>query len=270
MNYLGVSGSTIFSDAKKFAQLFDYKLEHIEIGEFKNKKQLKRFARMLSHSLCTLGIHSPFLRNKSKYDLIEHVDYSPAQAFINLNSDAKKAKYLGAKYLLVHFPYFDDKVPDNANAIIEDGLIALKKLQDLHEIEIVCEPKLGAGRATDGIKHFNNFPIEIWRKYNLKVCIDVGDYVMAYGEKNMLDPIIKWQDFIRVVHLHNVGYPNGGYVWRPMHPDDAKKGYHNLADTMAFLNTLHEVYFVLEHTPEEDYTTEYLKQSTEYIKNLLF
>jgi sugar phosphate isomerase/epimerase len=270
MNYLGISGSTILSDAKRFNELFDYDLEHIEIGEFKNHRQLKRFARMLSHSLCTLGVHSPFIRGRSKYDLIEHVRYTPREAYANLEEDAKAAVFLGAKYLLVHFPYFDKENRGNTDAIIEDGLIALKKLQDKYDMEIVCEPKLGAERSACGIQYLQDFPADIWRRYNLKICIDIGDYVMAAGERNALSYIKKWQDFIRVVHMHNVGYPNGGYTWRPMHRTDKAEGYHNLDSIMSYLKTLDDVYFVLEHTPSPKYSRQYITECILYARTLIF
>lgn len=270
MNYLGVSGSTILTDAKKFPHLFEYNMEHIEIGEFKNKYQLNRFIKMLANSLCTLGVHSPIFRGKSKYDLIEQVNYSPIEAYKNLQEDAKLAKFLGAKYLLVHFPYFGGQVQGDANQIIEEKLIDLKKLQDKYGIEIVCEPKLGAGRSKYGIEHFSSFPIDIWRKYGLKICIDLGDYVMAFGEKDMVGRIKKWQDFIGVVHLHNVDYIDNSYIWRPIHPDDVKNGYHNLESVLSYFKNLNEVYFVMEHTPEIDYNAQYLKESADYIRAHIF
>ncbi len=271
MNTLGVSGSTIMSDPDKFSELFKYNLSHIEIGEFKTRHDYRMFLNLLEDSLKTFGIHAPLFHGNSKYDIIEHVHFSPETALHHLEKDAKTAAFLGAKYLLVHFPFFLSKNEGDTDTMIENGLAALKKIQRDHGVEIVCEPKLGDMRSPFGIEYMNKFPLETWKKYSLKVCIDLGDYVMAAGDdERAFEYIKKWTDYIRVVHLHNVDYINGKYHWKPMHQNDETDGHHDLVPIVKYLAALDDVYFVLEHTPHMGYSDNYVAQSTAYIQNLIF
>lgn len=269
MNNLGVSGSTIMSDASKFNHLFEYDLGHIEIGEFKNKSDYKLFLKLVGSSLLSFGIHAPIFRGKSKYDIIEHVHYPRDEAIKNLELDAKRAKYIGAKYLLVHFPFFSGHADKNTAELIENGLKKIHEIQKRYGIDIVCEPKLGDNRSPHGIEYLNDFPIEIWRKYGIKICIDVGDYVMAVGDKKAFDYIRKWSEFISVVHLHNVDYKDNDYFWKPMHQNDETDGHHDLAPIIKYLAGLDNIYFVLEHTPHMGYSDEYVMQGVEYIRRLI-
>ncbi|MBN2879910.1 MAG: TIM barrel protein [Clostridia bacterium] len=270
MNTLGVSGSTIMSDPQKFHQLFEHKLNHIEIGEFASRRDVRAFINMLKISGATLGIHAPILRGRSKYDVIEQVDFPPSTAIRHLERDAKMAKRMGAKYLLVHFPFFSKETAGDTNSIIENGLAALYKIQQKYHIPIVCEPKLGLLRSAAGIEYLNNFMVDIWAKYQLKICIDLGDYVMAVGDKKALKYIKKWSDFIMVVHLHNVDYPEGHYYWKPMHKNDETDGHHNLLPIMEYLAGLKDIYFVLEHTPHMGYPQSYVLEGIEYVKGMVF
>ena len=271
MNTLGVSGSTIMSDPDKFNELFKYNLSHIEIGEFKSRHDYKLFINLLEDSLKTFGIHAPLFHGNSKYDIIEHVHFSPETAIHHLEKDAKTAAFLGAKYLLVHFPFFRTENEGDTAKIIEKGLQALSRIQKKYGVEIVCEPKLGDMRSPFGIEYLNNFPIETWKKYSLKICVDLGDYVMAAGDDlRAFEYIKKWTDFIRVVHLHNVDYIEANYHWKPMHKDDEADGHHDLVPIVKYLAGLDDVYFVLEHTPHMGYSGEYILQSTEYIRSLIF
>ena len=269
MNTLGVSGSTIMSDEKKFNQLFKYNLEHIEIGEFKCFYTFKMFLDLLDNSLLTFGIHSPVIRGKSKYDIIEHVDFPPDKAIKQIRKEARRAKFLGAKYLLVHFPFFADMYEGDTNAVIEENLDKLARIQQKNKIQIVCEPKLGKGRSPMGIMYLDKFPVEIWRRYNMKICIDIGDYVMAAGEDKAMEYIKKWSEFIKVVHLHNVDYQDGDYFWKPVHPNDETDGHHNMTPIIKYLASLDNIYFVLEHTPHMNYSLEYILEGKDWVRELI-
>jgi len=270
MNKLGVSGSTIMSEREKFNDLFKYNLGHIEIGEFKNNADFKLFLTMLSNSLVTFGIHSPIKRGKSKYDIIEHVNYPPEKAIDQIDKEAKKAKNLGAKYLLVHFPFFLGTCDNDTTYLIEQGLEKLSTIQEKHKIDIVCEPKLGDNRSPWGIEYLHQFPIDIWTKYNLKVCIDIGDYVMAVGDNKVMEYIQKWNDFIKVVHLHNVDYLDDDYFWKPVHPDDESDNHHKIEHIISYLSKLDNIYFVLEHTPHGGHSMEYIQTGCDYIRKAIF
>ena len=119
---LGVSGSTIFSNPELYSELFWEQVEHIEIGEFPNEEAVDKFLELCKDKNITFGIHSPLLRNGSKYDLIEKVNYDSKYAFEQLELEAEKMSALGAKYLLVHFPYFKEEVDIDTDEIIEEGL----------------------------------------------------------------------------------------------------------------------------------------------------
>jgi len=270
MNTLGISGSTIMSNPEKFHKLFEHNLNHIEIGEFACRRDRIQFMDIHKTSGATLGIHAPMLRGRSKYDVIERVHFSPRTAIRHLSKDAKMARSMGAKYLLVHFPFFSGETSGDTNAIIEQGLKSLYKIQQKYNIPIVCEPKLGAARSAAGIEYLNHFPVDTWAKYGLKICVDLGDYVMAAGDKNVLEYIKKWSDFIMAAHLHNVDYPKDQYYWKPMHKNDETDGHHNLLPLMEHLSGLNDIYFVLEHTPHMGYSEGYVREGIEYVKGLIF
>ena len=269
MNELGVSGSTILSDEKRIEQLFEYGLSHIEIGEFKSKKEYHNFLNRVSNSLVSFAVHSPIIRGRSKYDIIEHVHYSPQYAIEQIAKEAKEVKADGGKYLLVHFPFFAGACSGDADIIIEDGLKKLKEIQDEAGIKIVCEPKLGAGKSPKGIEYLHAFPVETWAKYGLKICIDIGDYVMAAGDERALEYIDKWRDFIKVVHLHNVDYDGEDYFWKPMHPDDEGDGHHKMEHIVKHLAELDNIYFVMEHTPHGGYGMEYVMEGVRWVEEML-
>jgi sugar phosphate isomerase/epimerase len=153
---LGVSGSTIYSNPELFSELFWEDIEHIEIGEFPDEKALGRFLKLSKEKHTNFGVHSPLLRGRSKYDLIEKVEYDSAYAWEQLESEAKRMSALGAEYLLVHFPYFKEEVQMNTNGLIEEGLRKLSCIQEKYSIGLVCEPKLGLNRSSAGINYLNN------------------------------------------------------------------------------------------------------------------
>ena len=101
---VGISGSVIMTDPTKFDELFDYEVDHIEIGEFPDLGSFQQFLENLKSNKRTFGLHSPLLRGQSKYDLLEHVYYEPEQAWLQFESEVKQMASLGTEYILVHFP----------------------------------------------------------------------------------------------------------------------------------------------------------------------
>ena len=104
---LGLSGSTILSDPTQFSKLFNRpKIDHIEIGEFPDEKAFALFLTLYKTNDSSFGLHSPLYRNQSKYDLLEKVQMDPQKAWANFEKEMVLMKKIGAKYILVHFPYF--------------------------------------------------------------------------------------------------------------------------------------------------------------------
>ncbi|WP_454053085.1 hypothetical protein [Clostridium sp. Marseille-Q7071] len=75
-NRLGMSGSTIFSNPELYSELFIEGIDYIEIGEFPNEEALNKFLGINKVKGLSFGIHSPLLRDGSKYDLLEKVNMS--------------------------------------------------------------------------------------------------------------------------------------------------------------------------------------------------
>ncbi len=267
---LGISGSTILTDPNKFDQLFKYDLQHIEIGEFPNEQSLHDFLSLLLGKNISFALHSPLIRNQSKYDLLEKVHYPSDQAWKQFEAEVAHMSDLGAEYVLVHFPYFKMEINDtDVNHIIEEGLQRLSNLQDKYNIQLVCEPKLGVNRSAVGINYLDQFPIETWNRYRIKLCIDIGDYILATGEQ-AIKYISKWRDHIRVVHLHNIGFHHDKHIWIPIHPSHENDGIHyNIKDILEFLVTCNEVFFVFEHTQETNPTEELVAEGMQWLKEII-
>lgn len=268
---IGISGSTIMSDPKKLDLLFNWEnVNHIEIGEFPNERAFNHFLEFLSESNKTFGLHSPLYRNQSKYDLLEKVYFEPEQAWQQFESEVYYMSQLGAEYILVHFPYFKAEKNLDTNVIIEAGLKRLHALQEKYTIPIVCEPKLGLNRSSFGIEALNQFPIEIWDDYGIKLCIDIGDYLMATGDK-VLDYIEKWKQHIKVVHLHNVEFQNDKYFWIPVHPSqESDRSYYKINNLIKKLATSSDVFFVFEHTPHTNPTDTFVNEGIHWVKEIIF
>ena len=264
----GVSGSTIYSNPELFSELFWEDAEHIEIGEFPDEKAFYKFLDLSKEKKISFGIHSPLLRNGCKYDLIEKVQYEPEYAWEQFELEAKKVSALGAKYLLVHFPYFKTETKYNPNELIEEGLKKLSYIQKQYSIEIVCEPKLGLNRSAVGINYLNNFPVEVWKKYNVKLCIDIGDYIIATKDKT-LEYLLKWREFIKVVHLHNIHYEDNEYLWIPVHPIHETSGNHKVEKIIMFLAQSKDVTFIFEHTPETKPSKEFVYEGFKWVSSLI-
>lgn len=265
---LGVSGSIILSNSKLYSELFWEGVDHIEIGEFPDEKALHKFLGLCKEKRTSFGIHSPLLRGGSKYDLIDKVQYDSQYAWKQLELEAKKMTAIGAEYILVHFPYFKEEVLRNANELIEEGLRKLSYIQEKYSIELICEPKLGQKRSAVGINYLNSFPKEIWEKYNIKLCIDIGDYIIATGEK-ILDYILKWKEFIKIVHLHNIHYEGDRYIWIPVHPTQEHDGNHKVEKIIRFLAKSKDVTFVFEHTPDTNPSKGFVSQGYRWVSSLI-
>jgi sugar phosphate isomerase/epimerase len=266
---LGVSGSVILSNPKLFSELFWDGIDHIEIGEFYDEIALDKFLRLCKKNQTCFGIHSPLFRNGSKYDLIEKVQYDSKYAWEQLESEAKQIASLGAKYILVHFPYFKQEVTCNTNELIEKGLKRFSALQKQYSIEIICEPKLGLNRSAAGIHYLQSFPKEIWRKYNIKLCIDIGDYIIA-TDKEIINYLLKWKEFIKVVHLHNIYYKESKYIWVPVHPThEQDKNYYKVEKIIRFLSKCKDVTFVFEHTPDTNPSKDFVNEGYKWVRSLI-
>ncbi|WP_228116102.1 sugar phosphate isomerase/epimerase family protein [Fictibacillus phosphorivorans] len=248
---IGISGSTIMSNEKKFNELFQKKITHIEIGEFENEQAFQRFLQLHRNSNKTFGIHSPVFRSGSKYDLLEKFQHSPEKAWHLFEQEIRRLVQLDAKYILVHFPYFQGTA-QNPEILIEQGLKRLSELQHKYNLPIVCEPKLGLDRSPKGIEYLDAFPLASWKKYGLKLCIDIGDYLLA-ADENALEMIQKWKDHIKVVHLHNIEFMNDKYIWIPIHPSHEDDGKHYpIKEILHVLAESPDIYWVLEHTPHSN------------------
>lgn len=265
----GVSGSTIYSDPQKFLDLFWKGVQHIEIGEFPDENALDKFLELSREKKMNFGIHSPLIRSGSKYDLLEKVQYEPEYAWNQLELEAERMASIGAKYILVHFPYFKGEILGNANEIIEEGLKRLSYIQQKYLIDIICEPKLGFKRSSAGINYLNDFPKEVWGKYNIKLCIDIGDYILGIKEKEVLNYISKWKEFIKVAHLHNIYYEGNKYIWIPVHPTQEHNGNHKVEKIIKLLAESKDVTFVFEHTPETEPTKEFVYEGFNWVKSLI-
>jgi sugar phosphate isomerase/epimerase len=265
---IAISGSTIMSDTSLLHDLFIDETSHIEIGEFENEDAYQHFLSMVKKSNKSFGLHSPLFRNDSKYDLIEYVQYEPDKSWIQFEIEVKRMAEANAAYILVHFPYFQDDSKD-PNTLIEEGLQRLSLLQTKYNLTIVCEPKLGMGRSAKGIEYLHKFPLSVWEKYGLKLCIDVGDYLLAAAKlsTNPLDLIQKWQEHIKVVHLHNIEFIEEKYIWIPIHPShESDDVYFPIKEILSFIAKQNNIYWVLEHTPHSRPKKEFVMEGIQWLK----
>lgn len=258
------------SEPAKLSQLFTYDhINHIEIGEFPDEAAFHQFLKLLKEENKTFGLHSPLYRNQSKYDLLEKVQFHSEEAWIQFESEVELMSKFGAEYILVHFPYFKDKITDDVNLVIEDALKKLSILQEKFSIPIVCEPKLGHNRSTFGIEALHSFPIEIWDKYGINICIDIGDYLLAVEDETS-SYIEKWKDHIKVVHLHNVEFQQNKYIWVPVHPShETAPSYYNVGYLIKLLAKSSDVFFIFEHTPHSNPTRKFVEEGIRWVKSLI-
>jgi sugar phosphate isomerase/epimerase len=248
------------------SELFIKEVSHVEIGEFENEEAYQLFLQLHKNSGKSFGLHSPLLRNDSKYDLIENVFSDTEKAWIQFENEMKLIADAGGAYILVHFPYFKDK-SHNPILQIEKGLQRLSDLQTKYKLPIICEPKLGLWKSTKGIEYLSQFPLTIWEKYGLKLCIDIGDYLMALGNSSSLDMIEKWRDHIKVVHLHNIEFIEDKYIWVPIHPSHEKDGVHYpIKEIVSSLAECRDLYWVLEHTPHSNPQKEFILEGIQWLK----
>jgi sugar phosphate isomerase/epimerase len=266
---LGISGSTILTNPGQFSELFSYHLPHIEIGEFPDETAFRDFLKLREQSGVSFGLHSPLIRKDSKYDLLEEVEMRPELAWVQFEKEIERMAFLEAEYILVHFPYFKGEKEQNHNEVIEDGLGKLSKMQDTYGIQIVCEPKLGFQLSSAGINYLQSFPLDLWEKYGLKLCIDLGDYAIA-SKGDYVSIIKKWRDHIKVVHLHNVVFDKDSYIWVPVHPSqETDSDYFKMEDAIRCLSESDDVFFVLEHTPHRVPSAKYVREGIDWVGELI-
>lgn len=265
---IGISGSTIYSVREKLADLFKHDVEHIEIGEFNDEDSLRDFLNLVQQSKYSFALHSPRFRQNSKYDLLEAVFMDSELAWEQFEADIAWVKEVGAAYILVHFPYFKDEQSDISNEKIEAGLQRLSYLQDRYNVQIVCEPKLGMKRSAVGIDALDHFPVETWAQYGIKLCIDIGDYLIASDQAYSL--IEKWLDHIHVVHLHNVEFSAEHYIWVPIHPSHENDGIHfSIEAILNLLTRTGQRFFILEHTPETQPRDCFVEEGLRWLREII-
>lgn len=265
----GVSGSTILSNPEQFDELFWEDIDLIEIGEFPNETAFRTFLDLCKVKQIPFGVHSPLLRNGSKYDLLEKVSFEPLIARKELEKEAELLSRLGAQYILVHFPYFKSETTEPVNEMIETGLQELCRIQNKYGIPIICEPKLGIGRSAKGIQYLDSFPVEIWERYSLKLCIDIGDYLIATGD-DIVKYVEKWKEYIKIVHVHNVTYEDDKYIWIPVHPSHENNGkQYKLAHIIRFLSQCKDIHFIFEHTPHSNPSKEFVQQGYIWTRDIV-
>ncbi|RZT16534.1 TIM barrel protein [Fictibacillus sp. BK138] len=265
---IAISGSTIMSDISLLHDLFIDETSHIEIGEFENEDAYQSFLGMIRNSNKSFGLHSPLFRNDSKYDLIEYVQYEPEESWVQFENEVKRMAEAGAAYILVHFPYFQDE-SKHPEKLIEEGLHRLSLLQTKYNLPIVCEPKLGMWKSARGIEYLHKFPVSVWKKYGLKLCMDIGDYLLASAKLSMdpLELIQKWQEYIKVVHLHNIEFIEGKYIWIPIHPSHENDDVHfAVKEILSFIAKQSNIYWVLEHTPHSCPKKEFVMEGIQWLK----
>jgi sugar phosphate isomerase/epimerase len=266
---LAISGSTIMTDSDKFPELFSYSVDHIEIGEFEDQDSFEAFLKEKEAKKISFGLHSPLYRSGSKYDLLENVFYSPEKAWVQFENEVKHMSELGAEYVLVHFPYFKTEGVEESFTKIEEGLARLNRLQENYNMMIVCEPKLGFNRSPIGMDLLHHFPVETWAKYNVKICIDIGDYLIGAKEKT-LQYIRKWSEYIKVVHLHNVEFHENTYIWVPVHPSHEQDDSHfKIKAIIEELAKCEEVTFVFEHTPHSNPTSQFVLEGMNWVRGII-
>ncbi|UOQ46292.1 sugar phosphate isomerase/epimerase [Halobacillus salinarum] len=268
-NTLAVSGSTIMSNPDQFDELFAYGVSHIEIGEFPDLNAFQEFLALAKAHNVTFGVHSPLIRGNSKYDLVESVSMDIVQARKHFEEEVVYLSEHGAEYLLVHFPYFKTADPLGHETLINEGLQYLNSLQMKYGLPIVCEPKLGQNQSPAGIEDLAAFDMEIWNHYHLSICIDLGDYRMAAGDKwkAYVEPLLP---FVKVVHLHNVSYIEDGYIWIPVHPQFENKNSHfEMEPMIEILGEGNPKYFVLEHTPHSNPSKSLVTEGVEWVRKLI-
>lgn len=267
---LALSGSITLSNPAKFPQLFTKeKITHIEIGEFPDEASFHYFLKCLEAKDMTFGIHSPLIRNQSKNDLIEKVQVEPEVAWHQFATEVKQTARLGAEYILVHFPYFKGETERDTDELIENGLSRLHRLQEEHAIPIVCEPKLGYNRSPFAIDALDRFPIEIWERYGIKLCIDIGDYLLAKGD-HAKNHLTKWKNHIKVVHLHNVKINQRKYIWTPVHPShEVDPDFFQVKKLIKQLSNSSDVFFVFEHTPHTNPSDKFVNEGIVWVHDII-
>lgn len=256
------------SDPKLFQDLFWEGINHIEIGEFPDETAFQNFLELKKDKHVSYGVHSPLFRNGSKYDLIQKVQIEPATAWEQLELEAERLAALDATYILVHFPYFKKEAEGNPNQIIESGLKKLSYLQQKYKIPIICEPKLGLERSAVGIQYLHDFPIEVWNSYGLKLCIDIGDYLLATGD-NIIAYLAKWKAHIKVVHLHNVSYQGDKYIWIPVHPSHDFGAFYKVEHIIRFLSQCEDITFIFEHTPHSNPSKKFVEEGYQWVRTII-
>ncbi|WP_242057492.1 sugar phosphate isomerase/epimerase family protein [Halobacillus yeomjeoni] len=265
---IGISGSTIMSDPNQLEELFNHDLPHIEIGEFPNEMEAERFFTLAREYGKSFGIHSPLTREGSKYDLIDEIKMPPQKARVLFEREVFKMAKKGAAYVLVHFPYFKNKV-SFFEGDIYDGLRFLNHLQNKYGIRIVCEPKLGPAQSPHNIQYLHDCYASFWQDFDLSICLDIGDYRMAAGDQ-WEKYITRLLPHIKVVHLHNVEYKEDGYFWVPLHPQFEQNDQHyDMKPCIDLLNQGESKYFIFEHTPHTRPTPEVVSEGIHWVNQLL-
>ena len=114
----------------------------------------------------------------------------------------------------------------------------------------MCEPKLGHNRNTGGIETLRRYSVEKWADWDIAICWDMGDYLLATGSLDeTLQELRRLKSIIEVVHVHNVQVNPGRYFWVPIHPSHEEDGrFFHIAPILSEVKNMDAV-LVWEHTP---------------------
>lgn len=262
---IGISGSAVRSETDRLHELFRPDVEHIEIGLFENIGVADRFVRQARARGKTVGIHSPLLRGGAKNNLMAPITGSVDEAWEQVETELTWCGRSGVRYLLVHFPF----VNRSDDLRVHDVVASVHRLSNLghrYGVDVVCEPKLGAGRNPAEIGWLRTAPTRIFSPGNVSLCWDVGDHLLASrSPEDFSHQFDRWKHAISVIHLHNVRMAGRQYRWVPPHPlKSAVNADYDLGPVIQRIP--HSATIVCEYTPQQVATTANIDTSYHYLK----
>lgn len=242
---LSVSSDTVDSSSQRLPELFNWQTQAIEIGSLSYGGDLEFLMDRCNRSGLKVGFHCPLYLLDSRYGFL----LDDGTACDELRRTCRLAEDWGVSYVVVHFPYMWDTSGRNLGMKrVRKGLETIKALEELHEVPIICEPKLGPRKDPSAFILLMAISETELAQWNLSLCLDVGDIYLAcrwlkYKYKDMISHLAPW---CRVVHLHHVWLGGRRYYWSPV----AGQGNVPISDTMEILRSVPaDIYAVLQHCP---------------------